>query len=95
MSRKGNGFLGSKQIETSTSNHEIIPSPPAEKKWTTGYSLYRFEFLNFDEATVLVNGETELFRLAGQGFKMYEIDKEIKSFIVVTPNVRFMWNGNF
>ena len=95
MTKKGNGYLGSKQVETSTLNQEVIPSPPAEKKWTTGYSLYRFEFLNMDDCRILVNGETELFRLAGQGFKMDEIDKEIKSFIVVTPNVRFMWNGNF
>lgn len=93
MAKSGSGYLGSKQVEVSVANQEVVPPKP--EKWSHGYSLYRFEFLNMDDCRILVNGETELFRLAGQGFKMDEIDKEIKSFIVVTPNIRFMWNGNF
>jgi len=91
MARQGLGYLGSKNVETSTVMHEVIPSPPIEKKWTHGYSVYKFNIMNFDACHIIINNETEIYLQAGQGFKMNEIDRPLTSFIIKEQDIRFQF----
>lgn len=95
MTHKGIGYLGSNQIETSVANQQVIPNPPSNLNWTMGYSLYKFSFRNYDQCTIIINNETELFLDAGDGFEMNEIDKPITSFVIVESGIRFNWRGGF
>lgn len=91
--KRGTGYLGSKQIETSTENMEVIPESPIS--WTIPYSLYKFSFRNYDPCSVVINNETEIYLDTGDGFEMAETDKPITSFIIVQPGVRYNWRGGY
>ena len=89
----GNGYLGSDSLQTSTENYEVIPQKP--DGWSHGYNCWRFEWMNDQEAVVLINGKTRLFIRAGQGYKIDAGSQPIYSFIVETPDVTFNWNGDY
>lgn len=91
--RKGNGYLGTSKIEVSTVNQEIIPESPSH--WTVPYSIYKMSFLNRQDAVILINGETEIYLEAGQGFEMNEIDAPITSFIIKTGSVNYTFIAAF
>jgi len=91
MSRRGVGYLGSNKIETSVANQEIIDSPPSH--WSHGYSLYKMSYLNRDSCTVIINGKTEIYLEAGQGFEMNENDAPITSFVIKETGIRYTFIG--
>jgi hypothetical protein len=93
--RVGNGYLGSSDLlVTNSANTEIIPSPPAELKWTEGYKLYKFSFSNPNQSChVKINGGNPIFLSATQGFEMDESDDPIESFIVVEIGISYNFIG--
>jgi hypothetical protein len=95
MSFKGNGYLGSSDLQVSTVNMEVIPDAVALRGWTQGYALYKFEFSNSSACHVKINGGSPIFLKAGQGFSMDEGDKEITSFVIVESNITFNWAGAY
>lgn len=90
---KGSGYIGSDTLQTSTANQEVIPSPP--DNWTSGYSLYKFSFRNLDDVTIVINGDTTLFRGAKEGFEMGVEDKPITSFVIKEAGVQYNWTGAY
>lgn len=82
------GYLGSDQLETSSSNQQIIPNPPSD--WTDGYNLIKFSFDNKQDCTVIVNGET-IFLSSGEGFNTDKDDPPITSFIIKEAGIPFTW----
>lgn len=91
MSTKGNGYLGSSKLETSSANQEIVPQPPSHLNWTSGYKLYKFSFSNRQATQVIINNATTIYLEAGQGFEMETGDASIYSFIIVEPDITFNW----
>jgi len=89
MAKQGSGYLGTNKIEVSSLNQEIVPEKPSN--WTIPYHLYKFSFINYQDVIVLINGDTEIFLKAGQGFEMNEIDKPITSFIIKDANVEYSY----
>lgn len=89
MTNRGNGYLASPSMQTSTANQEIIYQKP--EHWTHGYRLYKFSFSNKSDVTVIINNETTAFLEAGQGFEMAIGDKPIQSFIIVEADIIFNW----
>ncbi|MCM3387353.1 hypothetical protein M3649_04290 [Ureibacillus chungkukjangi] len=88
-----NGYLGTNKVEISVQNQEIVP--PKKEKWTLGYHLYKFSFLNHQNCLVVVNQETEIYLEAGQGFEIDRYDKPITSFIIKNADIPFTWVGAF
>ena len=91
--RKGYGYLGSNAVKTSTSNQEIIPSPPVG--WSTDYHLYKFQFINYSDTNVIINGKTNLFLKANQGFETDINDANIYSFVITEADVDYQWVGAY
>ncbi|MCY7948992.1 hypothetical protein P8891_11265 [Bacillus atrophaeus] len=91
--RFGSGYIGSPSIETSTSNHEVIPSPPSN--WTMKYSLYKFSFSNEQECHVSINGGSPIYLRAGQGFQMDIKDQPIMSFKIFEPDIAYNYMGAY
>lgn len=89
----GSGYLGSPDLQTSTANQEIIPTPPVG--WTTGYNIYKFSFVNDQACHVKVNGNSQIFLRAGQGFNMDQNDRLINSFVIVESGITLNWIGSF
>jgi hypothetical protein len=92
MARLGSGYIGTDSVKTSTANLEIIPTPPSTYQYKK-YSLYKFSFVNGQDCTVVVNGETTLFIPAGQGFEIGEIDQPINSFVIKEAGVTYTFVG--
>jgi hypothetical protein len=86
---KGKGYAGNSG--TSTANQELIVNLSG---WTKAPEYYRFSFINDQDCTVKVNGNTIPLR-AGQGFESGKDDASIKSFILVTANVSFSFVGAY
>lgn len=93
MSTKGSGYLASPKLETSTANQEIIESPPVH--WTQGYKLYKFSFMNRQDATVIINEKTTAFLEARQGFNMEQGDEPIFSFVIVESGINYNFVGAY
>jgi hypothetical protein len=87
------GFLGSDQLETSTSNMEIVPNPPSD--WTDGYRLLKFSFVNNQDCTVIVNKIETIFIPVGNGFNTDIGDPPITSFVIKESGVTFTWAAVF
>lgn len=89
-----NGYLGSKELEVSTSvNHEVIPVPP--ENWTFGFKLYKFSFFNKESCSVIINEDTELYLMPEQGFNMDRGDKHITSFKIKQSGINYLWAGAY
>jgi len=84
MSRLGSSFIGSSDLQTSTSNMEIIP---------INTDAYKFSFVNDQICHVKINGKNPIYLRALQGFESDETDKEIRSFIIVEVNITFNFIG--
>lgn len=93
MTYKGNGYLGSSTLETSTANQELIPEKQIE--WTYGYKIRKLSFINKQSTQIIINSETTLFLDANQGFEMDENDEPITSFIVVEAGINFQWIAGY
>lgn len=94
MTRVGTGYVGSPNLQTSTSNQEIVPSSPSG--WTIPYKLYKFSFSNTNQdCHVKINGGDQIFITSGQGFEMDENDAPITSFIIVESGITFNFLGAF
>lgn len=89
--RIGSGYVGTDSIKTSTANQNIIPSAPSN--WTIPLSLYKFEFINDQDCTVIVNNSTTLFLRAGYGFEISEIDLPISSFVIKDAGITYTFTG--
>jgi len=92
MARLGSGYLGTDTLKTSTAMQEILPTPPSSYQYKK-YNLYKFSFMNQQDCTVIVNGATTLFILAGQGFEITEIDQPINSFVVKESGITYTYIG--
>lgn len=57
MNRLGSGYLGSSSIEYSSTNHEVVPNNP--DNWNRGYKFYKFNFINHDSCTVVINKDSD------------------------------------
>lgn len=78
----------------STANLEILPI--IDSTWSAPRGIYyEFEFLNQEACTVLVNGNDTNVLDAGQGFEINQNDVEIKSVVIVEPNVSYKWFGKY
>lgn len=90
--RVGNGYIGSSQLETTTStDFEILPEKP--DNWTHGYSFYKFSFMNNQSCTVKINNSSEIFLRANQGFVCDYYDKPISSFVILEDGIEYNWIG--
>jgi hypothetical protein len=94
MARLGSGYIGSDSLKTSTSNLEIIPTPPSSHPYKK-YSCYSICFTNGQDCTVIVNGATTLFITAGQGFAISEVDQPINSFVIKESGITYNWIGGW
>lgn len=90
---KGNGYLGSSTLQTSTANQELIPLKP--NNWSSGYKVRKFSFINRQTTQIIINKETTLFLDANQGFEMDESDEPITSFVIVSSGVVFNWIASY
>jgi hypothetical protein len=93
MERNGVGYVGTDSIKTSTSNQEIIPSPPSA--WNQEYKLYKFSFSNQQDCHVSINGGNQIFLPANQGFECDETDAPIYSFIIIESGISYNFLGAF
>jgi hypothetical protein len=95
--RIGNGFIGSSDLQTTSSaNTEIIPTPPSNLNWTVGYNVYKLSFMNYSsDCHVIINGGNPIFLKANQGFEMDEDDAPITSFKVVESGTQYSFIGAF
>jgi hypothetical protein len=93
MERNGSGYVGSSQISVSTTSQEIIPSPPLS--WNQGYKLYKFSFINQQDCHVIINGGSQIFLPANQGFECDEDDAPIYSFIIVESGISYNYIGAY
>jgi hypothetical protein len=92
MARLGSGYIGTDTVKTSTSNLEIIPTPPSSSPFKK-YSCYKFSYTNGQDCTVIVNGVTTLFIPAGQGFEIGEVDQPINSFVIKESGITYTFIG--
>lgn len=94
--RIGSGYIGSPNLETTSSaNFEIIPNPPTSFHYKK-YNLYKLSFLNHNlDCRVIINGGNPIFLAAGQGFEMNEIDTPIYSFKIVETGISYNWLGAY
>jgi hypothetical protein len=88
--RLGSGYIGSSSIQTSTSNQQIIPTPPSN--WTLGYNCYKFSFVPLSSCSVQINNGQPIYIDADSGgFYTDHIDAPIWSFVVIESNIQFYW----
>ncbi len=93
MRRIGSKFIGSNQVMTSVESQEIIP--PAPSNWTMPHTLYKFSLMNYNDCTLIVNEEVELFLKANQGFNTNEVDARIFSVKIKESGVQYNWIGAY
>lgn len=89
---KGTKYLGSKKIETSIANKEILPESPVQ--WTMVHRFYKLSIMNYDDCTLIVN-DTELFLKANQGFNSDKNDASIFSLKIKEDGIKFNWIGAY
>lgn len=94
MAQIGTGYLGTAKLETSTKNLDIVPSKP--EKWTIGYNLYKFSFMNPDQScTVKINGGDPIYIDSGAGFNMDQNDAPVRSFVIVEPDIKYWFIATY
>lgn len=82
MQRKGSKFSATNAIATSVGNDELVP--------VNGQFL-KISFANINaDCVVKVNG-VDVFIQSGMGFESNYDDPIIKSFIIVTPGVQYIY----
>ena len=85
-------IIGSKNIETSESNREIIPDAP--DNWTMPLRLKKFSLMNYDDCTLIINNE-ELFLKANQGFNVGYDETYIESAKIKESGIEYNWIGAY
>lgn len=85
-------IIGSESIETSESNHEIVPDAP--ENWTVPMRLRKFSLMNYGDCTLIVNGE-EIFLKANQGFATSYDDVRISSAKIKETGIEYNWIGAY
>lgn len=90
---RGRGYLGSKKIESSVANENIIPEPP--ESWSMKYLLVKFSLMNYEACTIRINEETEVFLGAGQGFNTDRDDSKIYSIEILESGIDYNWVGAY
>lgn len=97
MTSRGNGYLASDALKTSTSNQELVPLKPLN--WSFGYKIRKLSFDNAEQecrVIVVADGKTTTaFLKAGQGFEMGYDDPPITSFKIVESNIKYTWIATF
>lgn len=91
--RIGTCYLGSDKLCVSVANQEIIPPPPSH--WTMPYKLYKFSLMNYDDCTLVINDQTEIFLKANQGFCMDITDTPIQSVKIKEDGIEYNWIGAY
>lgn len=92
MSEKSKGLGFSGGSGTSTANQELVVG--LSGNWTKAPEYYKFSFINDQDCTIKVNGNTIPLR-AGQGFESTTEDVNIESFILVTASVTYNFVGAY
>lgn len=84
----GSGYCGSPSLLTSIENKEIIQQhKPANH--VGEFSAYRFSFNNLQDCVIKINGGSNIFLIANQGFSMSYEDRWVNTFTIVTPDVQY------
>lgn len=92
MISKGSYYMGSETMLTSVSNEEIIPETPSN--WTRDrYSYYRFDFMNLEDCTIVINDGGKIFLPSGCGYSIDENAPTVRSFKIIESGVNFHWSG--
>lgn len=89
---KSTKIIGSKNIETSVANREIVPDAPAN--WTIQMRFKKFSLMNYGNCTLIVNGE-EIFLKSNQGFNTDYDDAMISSVKIKENGVEYNWIGAY
>ena len=89
---KGVKIMGSKNIEVSKSNREIIPDAP--DNWTMPMRFRKFSLMNYGDCTLMVNDE-EIFLKANQGFATNYDDVMILSAKIKEAGIEYNWIGAY
>lgn len=97
MTSRGNGYLASDALKTSTANQELVPPMPLN--WSFGYKIRKLSFDNAEQecrVTVVADGKsTTAFLKAGQGFEMGYDDPPITSFKIVEAGVKYNYFATY
>ena len=87
-------IIGSSNKQTSQVNAEIVPSPPIT--WVNVvYSFKEFELLNDQDCHIIIDGGSEVFLRANQGFKYFSEFDGIKSVKIKEAGITFNWIAKF
>lgn len=85
-------YLGSSSLQTSIAMQELAPEKPSH--FTVPYHIRKLSFRNDEhDCTVILNGETEIFLKAGDGFEIGYDDPPITSFKIKESGVNFRFIG--
>lgn len=87
----GSHYLGSKALETSQANKEIIPESPSN--WSYEYKVRELSLMNSEQCTIVVNNKYELYLRAGQGFAMNRHNEPITSIKIKESGIEYNWIG--
>ncbi|WP_226035592.1 hypothetical protein [Aquibacillus saliphilus] len=87
----GYGFLGSPDIEVSTSNKEIIPI----KRENVRHVFYKFSFKSFQDVHVKINGGDPIFLEANEWFTTESEDRYVDSLVIVEADINYRWLGGY
>ena len=82
-------FVGTEEVKISTGMDELMPIPTG---WSLGYVFKRISFRNKQSCTILVDG-VPLYLGYMEGFQTEYSDPNIKSFIIVEPNIEYHFIG--
>lgn len=84
--------MGSKSIEVSAANREIVPDAP--ENWTMPIKFRKFSLMNYSDCTLIVNNE-EIFLKANQGFATSYDDVRISSVKIKESGIEYNWIGAY
>lgn len=92
--RIGQGYFGSPDKMISVENQEII-QPHKPLTWTTNFNAYKFSFKPSMDCHVKINGGDAIFFEANHWFSTDYMDKEINTFVIVEPNIEFIYTLSY
>lgn len=85
-------ILGSKGIETSTANMDLIQNIATQESWTVAVAT-SMEFFAIDDIEISVNGRTSFILKAGD--EIEERNDIIKSLVIITDGARYRYYAKF
>ena len=81
------GYNGGEGV--STANQKIIGDESIPRKY------YELSFLNTQKCTVVVNNSNPIPCPEGIGFEIDSNDTPISSFVIVEPEINYIWRGKY